>query len=138
MIRSSGTAKMLCLDTSALIDYLEGRDSIGEFIRAQKQAPMFAPTVVLHEVFVGAARLRGEPGLEQARADLEWVEPLALTAGGAAETARVDAELHERGEPIGPLDTLIAGIVREAGGTIVTGDAHFERVAGLSVEHYDA
>lgn len=49
----------------------------------------------------------------------------------------MDAELHGTGEPIGAIDTLIAGVVRAAGGTIVTREAHFERVGGLDVVRYD-
>ena len=48
----------------------------------------------------------------------------------------VDAELHDSGTPIGALDTLVAGIVREAGATLVTADDHFERVNGLDVHRY--
>lgn len=127
---------MYCLDTSALVDYLEGVEAVGTFVRAHEREPLFAPTIALHEVFVGAARLRGTAGVAAARDDLDWVEPIALSAAGAAEAALVDAELHDRGEPIGALDTLIAGVVRDAGGTVVTADDHFDRVADLDVEHY--
>jgi len=34
------------------------------------------------------------------------------------------------------MDALIAGVVREAGGTLVTRDSHFDRVAGLDVTTY--
>ena len=33
-------------------------------------------------------------------------------------------------------DVLIAGIVREAGGSIVTGDNHFKRIDGLDFISY--
>lgn len=128
---------MRCLDTDALVDYLHGVEAVGEFVRAHDGEPLFAPTVALYEVFVGAVRLRGDAGLEDVQADLDWVEPISLSTRGAAEAARIDAELHERGEPIGALDTLIAGVVRDAGGTVVTNDEHFDRVDGLDVERYD-
>lgn len=128
---------MNCLDTNVLIDYLEGVNEVGEYIRTNEREPMFAPTVALHETFIGAARLRGETGLEQARSDLDWVEPVDLTVGGAAEAAKIDRELHDDGAPIGALDTLIAGVVRNKGGTVVTRDDHFERVDGLDVELID-
>jgi tRNA(fMet)-specific endonuclease VapC len=35
------------------------------------------------------------------------------------------------------MDVLIAGVVREAGGTIVTRDQDFARIDGLPVESYD-
>lgn len=128
---------MHCLDASALVDYLEGTESIGRFVGAHGREPLFSPTVALFETFVGATRTRGEAGLESVMADLEWIEPIDTTVSGAAEGARIDRELHEAGEPIGALDTLIAGIVRDAGGTVVTADAHFERVEGLDVVRYD-
>ena len=128
---------MHCLDASALIDYLHGVPEIGDFIRDHQREPLFAPTIALHETFVGAARTRGDAGVERARDDLDWVEPVALSVGAAAEAARIDAELHDSGTAIGSLDTLIAGVVRDAGGSIVTRDDHFERVDGLTVVRYD-
>ena len=125
---------MNCLDTSVLIDYLEGEASVGEFVESHDREPLFAPTPALQEVFIGAVRARGDDGLERVRSDLDWVEPIDLTIDTAAEAARIDGELHAAGEPIGPLDTLIAGVVRHANGTIVTRDNHFTRVDGLDVE----
>lgn len=126
---------MNCLDTSTLIGYLEGEEAAGAFLETS-QRPYFAPTVVLYEVFVGAARLRGSDGVEDAREDLDWLEPLPLTVDGAGEAALVDAELRAAGTPIGAMDTLIAGVVREAGGTLVTADEDFARVSGLDVRDY--
>jgi len=124
------------LDTSALVDYLHGTDAMAAFLEANQERPLFAPTVALHEVFVGAARLRGVEDVEDAREDLDWVEPLELTADGAAEAALIEAELEDAGAKIEAMDTLIAGVVREAGGTLVTRDSHFDRVAGLDVQTY--
>jgi predicted nucleic acid-binding protein len=127
---------MRCFDTSALIDYLKGKEAVGAYINDHENEPLFAPSVALYETFVGAARLRGSDGVTAVQDDLSWVVELELSAAGAAEAALVEAELRDAGTPIGSLDTLIAGMVREAGGTVVTGDDHFERVAGLGVERY--
>lgn len=129
---------MHCLDASALVDYLHGVDDVGVFIEEHGAEPLFAPTVALHETFVAAVRTRGAQGLEQAQEDLDWIEPMPLSVDGAAEAARVDAELHAAGRPIGALDTLIAGVIRAAGGTVVTRDPHFDRVEGLDVIQYDS
>ena len=127
---------MHCLDVNALIDYLHGEEAIGEFVRARSAELFFSPTVALHEVFIGAARLRGASGVAAVREDLDWVEPLPLTVDAGVEAALIDAELHEVGTPIGSLDSLIAGTVRSEGGTIVTRDGHFERVENLEVRRY--
>jgi len=124
------------LDANAVIDYLHGNDGIGDYLDEYGHLPQFAPTVVLHEVFAGAARLRGREGVEATRQDLDWLEPLELSADGAAEAALVRSELQADGAPIGPMDTLIAGMVREAGGTLITADDHFDRVAELDVQYY--
>lgn len=128
---------MLRLDANALVDYLHGVPAIGDFVQRHDREVPFAPTVALQETFVGAARTRGEPGVAAVREDLDWLEPIPLTVDGAAEAARIDAELHGAGEPLGALDTLIAGTVREAGGAVVTHDDHFERVDDLDVVRYD-
>ena len=127
---------MNCFDTTAVIDYLHGNEAIGDYLNEYGHLPQFAPTVVLHEAFTGAARLHGSDGVEETRRDLNWLEPLELSADDAAEAALVRAELQEAGTPIGPLDTLIAGIVRDCGATLVTADDHFDHVAGLDLQYY--
>jgi len=127
---------MNCLDTNALIDYLHGNEEIGAFLDDHAQLPIFAPTIVLHEVFVGAARVRGREGVGAVREDLDWLEPLKLTVDAAAEAAVINTELSESGTPIGTVDTLIAGIVRECGARLVTADSDFDAVDGLSVHYY--
>lgn len=134
---TSRSDEMYCLDTNAVIDYLDGVDTIGAFIKKHKHDPIFSPTVTLHEMFVGSVRTRGKRGLKDVREDLDWLIPLPLTIEGAAEAALIDAELHKAGEPIGPLDTLIAGIAREKGATLVTLDPHFERISNLDVLRYN-
>ncbi|QCJ45951.1 type II toxin-antitoxin system VapC family toxin [Haloprofundus sp. MHR1] len=127
---------MNCFDTSALIDYLEGSEELKQVLETRENQPFFAPTVVLHEVFVGAARLRGEEGVREVREDLHWIEPLELTVDDAAEAAYMSAELSDAGTPIGSMDTLIAGICRSSGSTLITRDGHFDRVDDLETLTY--
>lgn len=63
----------------------------------------------------------------------DLVEPFDLTVDVAADAARIEVELHGDGRPIGAMDTLIAGVVRESGGTLVTADSHFEDVRDFDV-----
>ncbi|ADJ16949.1 PilT protein domain protein (plasmid) [Halalkalicoccus jeotgali B3] len=49
----------------------------------------------------------------------------------------IEAELLDQGTPINAVDMLIAGIVREAGATIVTRDSDFNRIEGLQVTNID-
>jgi len=125
-----------CLDTNALIDYLEGIESIGHYLESHHDEPYFAPTIALHEVYVGAARHKGETAVAEARDDLDWVTPLPFTEDAAAEAAVISADLYGEGQPISALDTLIAGSARDENATLITADAHFDRVEGLDVENY--
>ena len=127
---------MNCLDTNALIDYLDGDEAIGSFLEEHDTVPYFAPAIVLHEVFVGAARRDGRAGVERVQEDLDWVEPLSLSIDAAAEAALIKAELLDQGTRIGAMDTLIAGAVRDVGGTLVTADSHFTEVTDLDIELY--
>ncbi len=50
--------------------------------------------------------------------------------------AHIRSTLEAKGQPIGPNDTLIAAHALALGATLVTADAEFARVPGLSVENW--
>lgn len=127
---------MIAFDTSFLLDYLDGVDVTAEYLSAHDEKPLFAPALCLFEVYRGAARVGGEQRVEAARTSLEWAEPLPLNHAAAREAALIEAELLDGGHQVNLGDTLIAGICRHHGSTLVTADRHFERVAGLDVENY--
>lgn len=108
---------------------------MANFIQENEQLPLFAPTVSLHEVFVGGARPRGEEGVKDARNDLDWVEPLELSVDGSAEAALINPSSMMTGK-ISERWTLIAGMVRDTGRTLVTRNSHFDHVDDLDVETY--
>lgn len=129
-----------CLDTSFLLDYLdEDRPASADaksYLEAHPDHEYHLPTVAFFEVLRGGARLRGESGVADLIEQLDWADHLPLTPAGAREAALIDGELASEGAEINLGDVLIAGSVREAGGTMVTRDNHFERVEGLDVESY--
>lgn len=127
---------MIALDTSFLLDYLEGVEPTADFIDERDDEPLFAPSLSLFEVYRGAARVGGADGIERAVGGLGWLEPLPLTESAAREAALVETELREVGEPVNLGDTLIAGVCRHEGASIVTRDDHFARVPDLDVIAY--
>lgn len=127
---------MKCLETSFLIDYLDGEDDARAFLEAWPDAPFFAPSLCLFEVYRGAARAGGPDAVERVEDALDWIESIELSAAAAREAAIVEAELRDAGTPINLADVLIAGIVRHAGGTVVTNDGDFGAVRNLDVERY--
>lgn len=127
---------MIALDTSFLLDYLDGVDSAAAYLDGRRDRPFFAPSLVLFEVYRGAARSNGPEGIEQVADALGWVDPLPLDEPAVREAALVEAELLDAGERINLGDTLIAGVCRHHGARIVTRDDHFERVSGVGVDVY--
>ena len=131
---------MLCPDTSFILDYLdEDRSASADakaFLEANDGAEYAIPAVAYFEVLRGGARLRGPAGVADLVDQLAWADRLPLTPAGAREAALIDGELKDAGDDINLGDVLIAGNIREAGGTVLTRDGHFERVEGLDVETY--
>lgn len=131
---------MYCPDTNFLIDYLDTEREASEDAKALLEAnpdrEYRIPSVALFEILRGGARLRGAAGVADLIEQLDWADHLPLTPPAAREAALVDGELETSGQKINLGDVLIAGTVREAGGTIVTRDSHFENVDGLDVKRY--
>jgi predicted nucleic acid-binding protein len=65
---------------------------------------------------------------------LDALPTLSLDRAGADRAAQVRRALENRGDAIGMGDSLIAGIVLQNGGTLLTRNRrHFERVEGLRI-----
>ena len=131
---------MLVTDTDLLIDLLgPSRDHHGaavEFVDDHRDVPLGIPTPVLYELARHEARTDYGHSVEELLAALDWGEPLSLTVAAIRHAAFIDADLHDRGEPIAQFDVLIAGIARSVGGTLVARDDHYERIENLDTDSY--
>lgn len=133
---------MIFLDTSLLVDFLDAdRDRHGAARRIvsdrRERGSAFAvPAPVLYELYRGAAAADGADGVKRMESDLAWTTPVDQTAAAAREAALIYAALRAEGRMINEQDVVIAGIVREAGGTLVTADGDFDAVPELDVEAY--
>jgi predicted nucleic acid-binding protein len=128
---------MTVLDSSFIIDYWEGEPYAKTFLGGLSDTePVWVPTLVLYELYAGAL-LSDSPAdtITSVATDLDWADPLPFDDGAAREAADIRADLSQRGEPINPVDMLIAGIARDASMTLVACDDHFDRVADL--DHYN-
>lgn len=127
---------MIAFDTTFLLDYLDGEESTRRFLDSEEGKPFTAPSLVLFEVYRGAARADDGDALGRVVDGLAWLDPLPLTDGAAREAALVEATLLEDGEPVNLGDVLIAGVCRHHGATLVTRDEDFDRVPELDVRSY--
>lgn len=131
---------MIALDTSFLVDYLDGEPVAGEFVEEHREQPLHAPAQALFEVYRGGAHSSPDDrreGIERVEDALAWVQPLAFDRAGAGTAARVEADLLETGERINLGDVVVAGTCLQHGADLVTADGHFERIDGLDVVRYD-
>jgi tRNA(fMet)-specific endonuclease VapC len=121
---------MTIADTDVLIDFLTGRGPGASLVAAAIEQGILQTTVVTRfELLAGARTARQEKALRQL---LETLPTLSLDPAGADRAAQVRQVLELRGESIGMGDSLIAGIVLQNGGTLMTRNLrHFSRVEGL-------
>lgn len=126
---------MLCLESSFLIDWFRGQEYARDFLGdTPPDERLQVPTVVLHELLVGALGSGGYPSTSgEVYQALEHIEFVPLTTTAAEQAAEIRVALTDQGEKIGGVDSLIAGTARDAGSTLVASDDHYQRVDGLDV-----
>lgn len=128
---------MACLDTSFLIDVLDGGEAARETMadlddRDERHAIV---PVTAAELWIGAnlGSVQEFRRTEELVESLLWLE---LDRACARRAGRLQAELMESGSPLGFNDCVIAATAIEHGHELVTGDADFEAVPDLRVLTY--
>jgi tRNA(fMet)-specific endonuclease VapC len=136
MTQAAGAEQFL-LDTNAVIALMKGVPHFVEQIKKHEPSAFCITSITLHELYFGACKsVRRTENLARIRLlnfqVLEFDEQDALFAGEAR------ASLAAAGTPIGPLDTLIAGVALARGLTLITHNTpEFKRVAGLRVNDWE-
>jgi tRNA(fMet)-specific endonuclease VapC len=129
---------MYVLDTNTVIYYFKGLGRIKERLLLVPPSEIAVPSVVVFELEVGIG-LSAQPSNRRSQLEtlLSVVTVLPLDGAAAKRAAESAAALRKTGEPIGPMDTLIAGIAIAHGGTLITHNIReFRRVRGLRVEDW--
>ena len=125
---------MFLLDTNTLIYYFKGQGQVAEKLLATPPDQLAISTVSLFELETGL-RKSGESRKRRAQLDAfalaaqvwSFDQPAALAA------ADIRAALESKGQPMGPLDNLIAGIAVVHAATLVTRNRReFSRVPRLA------
>lgn len=122
----------MILDTNALSAFADGDKGI---LPALKKAAFLAvPVVVLGEFYFGIRQSRLRKTYEK------WIEEnmplwkmLDVTRRTAKHYGAVHSELKKAGTPIPENDVWIAALAMEHDLPVLTRDAHFDKVAKLSV-----
>lgn len=126
------------LDTNVVIGILRGHKQIISRLNLHSPAEVFIPSVVLHELYYGA--FRSERSAKALRDVDQLTFPvLDFDPEDARLAGNVRYLLARAGQPIGPMDTLIAGQALARDLTLVTRNTReFERVVGLRLENWEA
>lgn len=126
---------MYVLDTNTLIYYFKGMGQVGDRLREVSPTGIAISTLVLYELQVGIAKSASpERRIAQLNAFIEPVNVLAFDLKAAQSAALIRASLEQQGQPIGPLDTLIAGVALSQSAILVTHNTReFSRIDGLQL-----
>lgn len=92
--------------------------------------------IVQCELLFGLARRPSQRLQAAYERQMEQLPVLPLEDSVSSHYAKLRTHLEQAGTPIGANDTLIAAHALSLGATLVTADAKFSRVPGLSVENW--
>jgi len=125
------------LDTNIVSHIVRGQAAaIGRLLRHPVDA-VCVSAITAGEIRFGLAR-RPEAHRMQAAMErfLQQTEILPWDANASRRYGPLRAEIQRLGQPIGELDLLIAAHALAVGTTLVTNDAAFARVPGLTIEDW--
>lgn len=130
---------MKILDSDFIIGVLQGdRDALEKLKAMADSGEDLATTVVNAQEVLYLPFMRDEVGeVEACVKMLESMRVLSYEYPSPIFVVKISVGLKKRGEGIGDLDEMIAGICMRHGATIVTRNVkHFSRVKGLKVESW--
>lgn len=129
---------MYLLDTNTLIYFFKGEGSVAARMFEHSPSQIVIPSLVVYELEVGIAKSSSPKKREQQlKMLLDSVKILPFGDEEARVSAKIRASLESIGEPIGPIDTLIAGCALAHHYTLVTrNQKEFAKVKGLKVENW--
>ncbi|MFW6321309.1 MAG: PIN domain-containing protein [Halohasta sp.] len=115
---------MTFLDSSIIIDLLEGVDETVEFVQSQGE-PFLTSSICVYEVLEGPLG-RGSTDIVAERQRFGGIRALEFNDDLAMEAARLQDELLEEGRRMAVRDLMIAATARSTGDHLVVADADFQ------------
>lgn len=129
---------MWLLDTNTLIYFFKGEGRVAEALLSHRPGDIGIPAIVLYELRVGIAKSSNPAKrIEQLNQLLSACQLIPFDDSAALAAADIRATLEQSGQPIGPMDTLIAGTASAHGSILVTRNVReFSRVTTLRIENW--
>jgi len=126
------------LDTNTLIYFFKNLGNVSGVLLSKSPKEITIPAIALYELEVGIAKSKNPKKRKKQLSDL--VSTVAISPFGAKEAAAaalIRATIESKGTPIGPYDTLIAGIALSTKSTLVTHNTkEFNRIKNLTIEDW--
>lgn len=129
---------MYFLDTNTLIYFFKGAGNVAEMLLSKSPNDIYIPSIVLFELKLGIAKSIN-PARRQKQLNLlvSHVNIADFKTKEAESAAKIRADLEKKGMPIGPYDTLIAGMTLAANAILVTHNIkEFGRIRALTLEDW--
>lgn len=129
---------MHVIDTNTLIYFFKGSESVSRKLLSLPPKEIGIPSIVVYELEVGIAKSNApRKRLKQLEEMLSIITVLPFTIKEARSSAIIRAQLERKGQPIGPIDTLIGGTALAHQAILVTHNIkEFTRIAKLQVENW--
>ena len=123
---------MILLDTNTVIYYLKGVETVIGRLQATSRHEVAIPSLTVYEIEYGNRKTGSPRRRAVVSALLAAITHVPFDFEAAQEAARIRVELEARGQVIGPMDLLIAGIAVSRGAVLATSNTReFSRVKHL-------
>lgn len=116
---------MVCLDTSILIDYLNGNEGIIRIVKSYLEREKLSTTSITEYELL---KHPDETKREEAQEFLLTIKVYNLDQEAAKKSSQIYRDLKMRGKPINENDILIAGIAMTNKESILTRDPDFKHI----------
>ncbi|XDD46094.1 type II toxin-antitoxin system VapC family toxin [Leptospira sp. WS39.C2] len=127
------------LDTNICIYFLKGRnDKIEYNIKKLNPNRIKIPSIVKAELLLGA--LKSQNPKKNRNVVLDFLDPFEIVGFNDIESeiySEIRSNLESKGLPIGPNDLIIASIVLNNNGILITNnEKEFSRIVSLKLENW--
>lgn len=117
---------MTFLDSSVLIDYLDGNQRVIDYLDDGTTAPYFTSAICIYEILMGPVKSDESSSLHDEREEFGWVRSLELNETIAVEAIRIQDRLTSDGAEMPARDVLIAATARSTGDKLIVADRDFD------------
>lgn len=117
---------MTLYDSSVLIEYLDGDESVVDYVRTHLDERAVTTPLVMFEVYRGEVFKTGAADFDAVDGALEWITVVDGTAELARAAGELQVELHRRGEPLAARDAYVAGAAKGLDERLAVADSDFD------------